>query len=200
MAVGEIKTLNGFLILRYGDDYLVNERESTLNDAIEIISKNKSKGFPYNSVAFLIVKPPSKVLGHYQIHNKKEHKELLKKALDKKALVYYCDVVVKEGEYTTPNPWVVDYDSVRSLYGSLNSKKPDSNIKSPKPHKYVEPQIIEEQVDDQPDEPSANEAPVDEMRCPFCGKKMNSTPGRTLHIKSKHPDMYNEYLNNKKDK
>lgn len=31
-------------------------------------------------------------------------------------------------------------------------------------------------------------------QCPYCRKKMSSTSGRTLHVKSAHPDKYLDYL------
>ena len=30
--------------------------------------------------------------------------------------------------------------------------------------------------------------------CPFCNKRLNSTPGRTNHVKSKHPEKLQEYM------
>lgn len=33
----------------------------------------------------------------------------------------------------------------------------------------------------------------DGLSCPFCGKKVTSTPGRTLHVKGCHPDKFDEY-------
>lgn len=32
-----------------------------------------------------------------------------------------------------------------------------------------------------------------ELSCPFCGKKVSSTPGRTLHVKNAHNDKLDEY-------
>jgi len=32
-----------------------------------------------------------------------------------------------------------------------------------------------------------------ELSCPFCGKKISSTPGRTLHVKNAHNDKLDEY-------
>ena len=34
---------------------------------------------------------------------------------------------------------------------------------------------------------------TNELSCPFCGKKVSSTPGRTLHVKNAHPDKLEEY-------
>jgi len=35
--------------------------------------------------------------------------------------------------------------------------------------------------------------PINELECPFCGKELRSTPGRTLHVKGHHPDRLEEY-------
>lgn len=32
------------------------------------------------------------------------------------------------------------------------------------------------------------------LECPYCGKELHSTPGRTLHVKQKHPDKLDIYL------
>lgn len=192
MQPGESKTIKQKTVLRYGDDYYIESKEYTLDSAIKFISKNKSKGFPYNSVAFLLVKPPSQILGHFNIKNKQEHKVLLEKAKQKKALVYYADVVVKDGRYTASQPWVVDFDSVKELYDPVEEYKPDSGIKAGKPAKYDPSlQIENEEVDKEEED---EHIPVsDKLTCPYCGKEMNSTAGRTLHVKGKHPDMYEEY-------
>lgn len=191
MQPGESKTIKQKTVLRYGDDYYIESKEYTLDGAIRLISKNKSKGFPYSSVAFLLVKPPSKILGHFNIKNKLEHKELLEKAKLKKALVYYADVIVKDGRYAASQPWVVDFDSVKELFNPVEEYKPDSGIKEGKPTKYDPSlQVEEEEVEEEEEEV----VPVsDKLTCPYCGKEMNSTAGRTLHVKGKHPDMYEEY-------
>ncbi|MDB4490182.1 hypothetical protein N9045_01560 [bacterium] len=195
MQPGESKTIKQKIVLRYDDDYYIESKEYTLDSAIKFISKNKSKGFPYSSVAFLLVKPPSKILGHFNIKNKQEHKELLEKAKQKQALVYYADVVVKDGRYTASQPWVVDFDSVKELYDPVEEYKPVSGIKAGKPAKY-DPSLQIENEEAKVEEEEEDEPIVlvsDKLTCPYCGKEMNSTAGRTLHVKGKHPDMYEEY-------
>ena len=202
MGCDDPKLINGITVLRYGDCYMIEDKEYTLDGATKKISKNKIRGFPYNSVAFLLVKPPSKVLGHFQIKNKKEHKDLLKKAITKKALVYYTDVFIKDGKYVASQPWVVDFDSVDSLFGSVHHYKPESNIKEVKPDKY-DPVITtaevcaEEELTPPTDEKSQQTEMPDIFKCPFCNKEFKSTPGRTLHVKSKHPESYAEYIKDK---
>jgi|CXWL01.1.fsa_nt_gi hypothetical protein len=43
------------------------------------------------------------------------------------------------------------------------------------------------------EQPQEQTEPVG-LKCPFCGKKMSSTSGITLHVKSKHPDKLDEHL------
>lgn len=32
------------------------------------------------------------------------------------------------------------------------------------------------------------------LHCPYCGKQVSSTPGRTLHVKNKHPEKLDVYM------
>lgn len=81
------------------------------------------------------------------------------------------------------------------------------HVKSKHPEKFDKYQAMErtgpdedEDVVDRASEAEDTEAENDqsqnqtELQCPFCKKKMTSTPGRTLHVKSKHPDRLEEYL------
>lgn len=47
--------------------------------------------------------------------------------------------------------------------------------------------------DSMPTENEVSEKKSSALECPFCNKTMSSTPGRTLHVKSKHPDRLDEY-------
>ena len=42
-------------------------------------------------------------------------------------------------------------------------------------------------------EERVEEANKPALFCPYCDHPINSTPGRTLHVKSKHPDKLEEY-------
>lgn len=51
-------------------------------------------------------------------------------------------------------------------------------------------------LDSQLDEPqkALKEKPENNvLSCPYCDKTVTSTPGRTLHVKNKHPDKFDEY-------
>jgi hypothetical protein len=113
----------------------------------------------YKKTAFVLLKPPSRIISIHIPKNKSEHTELLQKARDSGYCLYYAPAESRNGKYVVQQPWQLDWDSI------------------PK-----EPELVEE-----PSEP------VDELKCPFCGKKVNSTPGRTLHVKSSHPDKMDEY-------
>lgn len=46
---------------------------------------------------------------------------------------------------------------------------------------------VDEAQDDRPTE-------TNNLNCPYCNKQLHSTPGRTLHVKNKHPDQYEQYV------
>lgn len=168
---GKSRKIRGTTVRRDGDQYLINDELYSLEEAAERLKGNKRQKFPYDQVAFLLVKPPSRVISSHQIKNRKEHVDLLEKAKQKKYVVYYADVKKRDGKYFAVQPWIVDFESVDNLYG------PVEDLGKPAPTEEVED--------------------TNEIRCPFCNKKMSSTPGRTLHVKSKHPDKYDEYLKSK---
>lgn len=162
--------------------------------------KIRGQKLPYDQIAFLLVKPPSRVISSHQIKNRKEHSELLKKAKEKKYVVYYADVKQRDGKFFAVQPWIVDFESVDNLYGPVEEldrpKKPESKPKKEK----LKPKKEKLKLKDDDDEDvithlkkTREVEDTDEIRCPFCNKKMSSTPGRTLHVKSKHPDKLTEY-------
>lgn len=136
--------------------------------------KSRGQKLPYDQIAFLLVKPPSRVISSHQIKNRKQHSELIAKAKEKKYVVYYADVKKRDGKLHAVQPWIVDFESVDNLYAPVE-----------------EPTKAKAKPKTKPDAKEVEDS--DEIRCPFCNKKMNSTPGRTLHVKSKHPDKLAEY-------
>jgi hypothetical protein len=169
---GRPKKVRGVSVCKENGQYIIDDEHLTLDEAVKVLEGRKRQKFPYDQVAFLLVKPPSRVISSHQIKNRKEHAALLEKAKEKKYVVYYADVKKQDGKFFAVQPWIVDFESVDNLYGpveELGKEKPDTG-----------------EVEDK-----------DEIRCPFCKKKMSSTPGRTLHVKSKHPDKYEEYMKSK---
>ena len=55
-------------------------------------------------------------------------------------------------------------------------------------------QLDWDSVVDEPEEVKPESEPeTSELACPFCDKVCNSKPGRTLHVKSRHPNHVEEY-------
>lgn len=73
------------------------------------------------------------------------------------------------------------------------------HIKSKHLDKLDRYQSISADEDDVIDRMSEVETEVEndletDLKCPYCSKQMSSTSGRTLHVKSKHPDRFQEYF------
>jgi hypothetical protein len=201
LSEGKTRKIRGKSVRREGDTFYVDDEPHSMEEAAAAIGNKKRQKFPYDSVAFLLVKPPSRVVSSHQIKSRKEHADLIEKAKQKKYIVYYADVKKVDGKYMAVQPWVVDFESVDNLYGPVeNLGKPTA--KPAKPKKERTPNHSQIFTSDEKDEEDIVDR-LEEMEdtegifCPFCEKKMNSTPGRTLHVKSKHPDRYEEYLKNK---
>lgn len=130
----------------------------------------------YEKLAFILIKPPAKVVSTHKIKNKKEHASLLEAAKHQSLLIYYAHVKKKGNKYFADEPLIIDEESAKNYMmsiGSLDTKSEEVEVKH------------QQSIEDIDSEQS--------LICPFCKKKMNSTPGRTLHIKHKHPDRFKEY-------
>tara|TARA_R110000868_G_scaffold150227_8_gene373274 strand:- start:3699 stop:4355 length:657 start_codon:yes stop_codon:yes gene_type:complete len=205
---GKPKNIRGVLIRREHEQYFIDDVPHSLDATIEFIQENgaggKKRGFAYDSVAFLLVKI-SRIVSTHQIRDRKGHMELLEIAKSKKLTVYFTDVKKIGGKWYTTLPWIVDFESVDNLFGPIENFSNDKH--KPKPRKVKlriekdsEDDLEEDIVDIMEKVEEVNETEPEEIKgllCPFCDKIMNSTPGRTLHVKSKHPDKYDEYLSSK---
>jgi uncharacterized protein YbaR (Trm112 family) len=156
--------INGVVVCRKGSQYIIDGVGLTLEKAIEALKKQKK--LTYDQIVFLLVKPPGRAVSSHQIKSRKDHVALLEKAKEKKYVVYYADVERHGGKFFAVQPWILDTESVGSLRDLAKEES-------------------------EPVEELENEA---EIHCPFCNKKMSSTQGRTLHVKAKHPQRYEEYL------
>lgn len=191
---GKSKKIRGIIVQREGDLYRIGDNEYDLDNAAGVIKESGTsrQKFPYDKVVFLLVKSPSKVISTHQIRNRREHAKLLELAKSKNYYIYYADVQQRNGKFFAVQPWVIDWESVDNIH-DLPEQWPKKNLK-PKPKcKIVENEddVIDSLADTEGVEDKA------ELSCPFCGKKVSSTPGRTLHVKIRHPDRYEEYLANK---
>ena len=176
------KKIRGVVVERDGDQYFIDGENYNLQGAVGIIKESGSlsrRKFPYSQVVFLLVKPPSHVVSTHQIRNRSEHSKLLERAKTKNYFVYHADVQKQEdGKFCAIPPWIIDWESVDNIYG------PPENLGKAKSRPKTVANVEEVEY-------------KTELSCPFCGKKVNSTPGRTLHVKTKHPDRYEEYMETK---
>jgi hypothetical protein len=114
----------------------------------------------FNRTAFILVKPPSRIISHHKIKTYAEYDALIAKATESGYCLYSATMVKKSGKYFAIQPWQLNTDTI--------------------------PQNVKEEPE--PEQPEPNQ-----MCCPFCDKPMNSTSGRTLHVKSNHGDRLEEY-------
>jgi len=131
----------------------------------------------YEKTAFVLIKPPSKVVSTHKINNRHEHIKLIETAKHNELLLYYSHVIKKGNKYYTDQPLIVDEESAKNYIDMFSDNTEKEDSVEVQPSVQVAPPITEERS----------------LVCPFCNKKMSSTPGRTLHIKSKHPDKLDEY-------
>jgi hypothetical protein len=190
---GKSKLIRGLTVTRDGDEYEIEGDHYSLDRAASHITEcgaKRTKGVDYSGIAFLIVKPPSRVVSTHRVRNKTEHKQLLEKAFKKQCFLYMASVEHRDGKYYAVQPWVIDWDSVNALYETDGTPKVEFKDK-PKP---VKKKLSKKERDagvaaaNKPSKPEKTG-----LYCPYCDHKINSTPGRTLHVKSKHPDKLEEY-------
>lgn len=178
-----VKIIRGISIIRSNDTFIIDDVCHTIQDAAKYIQINNkdSNKFPYEELAFLLKKPmTNNVVSVHQVANRKQHVELLELAKKKKCYIYYADIEGRNNKWYAIEPHVLDWESVDNLHNINNENTVKENI--------VKENIIDENIIDENIVKENND-------CPYCGKKISSTPGRTLHVKSKHFDQYQEYLN-----
>lgn len=151
----------------------------------------------YKKTAFALVKPPSRVISYHIAKTAADHQKLIDKALDAEYCLYYTQVSRSGGKYIAQQPWQLDEATLPAIgegsepKGQAGTSKPSkgaSKTKKPQnPKKASKPKKSEKVA------PSKKAATSDGVSCPFCDKPMSSASGRTLHVKSSHPDRIQEY-------
>jgi hypothetical protein len=121
----------------------------------------------YKHTAFVLIKPPSRVISYHLIKTTAEHQQLIDKAIESGQCLYSAPITKKNGKYVATQPWQLETDTI--------------------PNEILQPA----KDDIAPETPTQDEP--DGLYCPFCKKTMASTSGRTLHVKSSHPDQLQEY-------
>jgi hypothetical protein len=198
LADGQSKNIKGTSVRRVDYDYIIDNESYTKDQASMIIQENqREKGkSQYDQVAFLLVERPNTVIATRRIRNKTEHTNLLAEAKRKKLIIWRADVKEVDGKFSAVLPWIVDWESVDNLYE--NKPVPSKPI----PTKSTATRTLATT----PMRPMSTLEPIEPrelniepkgISCPFCGKSCTSTPGRTLHVKGKHPERFEEYENMK---
>jgi Zn finger protein HypA/HybF involved in hydrogenase expression len=134
----------------------------------------------------VLIKPPSKIISTHILETKREYLDLLKEAKSKKYLIYYAKYTVHDGEYTTEQPLLLDWESFKNINPNTKLQSHDKPQDTPQDNQGSEDPEPKE-IKGKPKE-KTGDISEKEMRCPHCDQKFSSTSGRTLHIKSKHPE------------
>ena len=192
LKIGQNEIVEGINVQKIDDAYfLIKGNIFTIEDSIKIIKiiNNSKKTLPFKKMLFSLVRPPSYIISQFKVENKEEYDNIVKKAKSDNMLLYYSyaekshkihtwflsdesTLNINKGTFTlTQDPIEVKKDNIESV------TEMESNLENNKemPRKLAEQRLSYE------------------LKCPFCGKKASSTPGRTLHVKTKHPDKYEEY-------
>ena len=118
--------------------------------------------------AFIVVKPPSRIISQHKLKTDTEYAELVGKAREVGHCLYSAPMMKRDGKYYATQPWQLHPDTI------------------PQESRAEVTEVVEvAQVPGQ--------TQPDQLCCPFCNKLISSTAGRTLHVKSNHPDKIEEY-------
>jgi len=101
---------NNIKILRRGQSFIIDRKEYTISEALT--KMGQIPGLYYNQLVFLSIVPPAEVISIHTVKNKDEHKQLLQQTAAKGRLLYYADVIERDGKKYASSPWTLDWDSV----------------------------------------------------------------------------------------
>lgn len=142
----------------------------------------------YRNMVLLILRhhpSPSRgsLVSMHRVRDRKGHQKILSKAFKKRCVVYYARVLEDEesGKQVVSYPWVADLESFDALFEMDGTPK----VSMPERRKVLKKKPITDKPSETIDK--------DGIYCPFCTHSVSSTPGRTLHVKSKHPERLEEY-------
>lgn len=166
---GKTKRVRGQEVRRDGELFLIDGDSYPIAEAASKLDQAAAPraGFDYDWTVFLETPPgsPPNPLRHHRCRSKADHLALLEAVKKRKNYLYHGTVIKDGNRYFTRPPYVIDWDSVPE---------------HPEETKKAEAKKVPKKWDGG-------------LSCPFCGVAVNSTPGRTLHVKSQHPDKLDEY-------
>lgn len=144
---------------------------TTMSNTATTPDKAAKGGLDYENLAFLEIPPYCcRPVTTHRCLNKAQHVALLAEVKSRKNYLYYATVVKTGSAFQAVPPFLVDWDSIPEHPAEV--KKQEEAKAKPK-----------------------NSRGWDRgLSCPFCDHKINSTPGRTLHVKAQHPERLEEYF------
>lgn len=178
---GKSKRLKGLTVRRDGSSYIVDGDTLTLEEAVQRLNETAAPkaGIDYAWTAFIEKAPGSNnhtagIIKVHKVKDKAGHAALVEEVKSRQNYLWYGRVVKSaEGRYSVPPPLIIDFDTV-----------PDQPyVESPGGKRSLPPPP--------PPDPKLWDGG---LSCPFCRQEVSSTPGRTLHVKSQHPDQFQQYL------
>lgn len=212
---GKTRRIRGVNVRRDAEWYWIDGVSLSLAEAIQRIEQEaqpKASGFDYDWNVFLEKTISGVLVKWHRCRSRAAHSELLADVIKRKNRLWYAQVMKKGDRYFATQPHIIDWDSVpeKTPDAPVNPAKWDGGMSCPFCRKAVSstpgrtlhvkaehPERLEEyhQLLAKPALVYSGEdsGDTDGLRCPFCKHKCTSTPGRTLHVKAKHPDRLVEY-------
>lgn len=170
---GRSTRVRGREVTKDGDRYLIDGEEYSIDEAVTKLDQSGSakSGIDYDWTVFLECQPydgPRPVKTH-RCRDKTEHSALLEAVKKRNNYLWYGGVTKNGDRCFAKPPFIIDWDSIPE-------------------HPYEVKKRTEQTV--KPQDPKCWDGG---LSCPFCGDEVSSTPGRTLHVKAKHLDRFEEY-------
>lgn len=205
------KMINGLEVRRDGCRFVIEDVTYDEAGAITKLVQAKAqtvRGLDYETLAFFLVEQATnRKLSTHRCRDRRDHLRLLQIALERNCHLYYGTVVHRDGRYLVYPPLIVDFDSVPELpkekfmataFVCPHCDKKMSSASGRTLHiKNKHGTIAKQSVPAAKEAPKPKETPQgsepSSLKCPYCEKISTSAPGRTLHVKSKHPEKFADY-------
>lgn len=161
---------------------------TTTNADDKVERQDHSGRVDYDNTAFFLGTPSIGTLR--RLHNRAEHQMLLATARRTGVYVWYADVRRDDGRCYVQPPYLVDWDSVpdkttppQRTSVPLSGQTDDDDV------------VVQASIDTVAARAvAARRVVLLDLNCPYCGKQVHSAPGRTNHVKAKHPEKYDDYI------
>lgn len=178
---GKSKRLRGLEVKRDGSLYIIEGENLSLEEAVSHLNEIAApkSGIDYDWTAFIEKYPgynnhTSGIVKTHRVRDKAQHAELVEAVKARRNYLWYGKVIKNGVRYQVIAPLLIDFDTV-----------PDQP--------YVEG--ANGKLEPAPPPPPNPKLWDGGLSCPFCNHAINSTSGRSLHVKSQHPEQLAEYFN-----